>query len=261
MPNDFTFYFVAAIAVLFVGLAKGGMGEALSLLGVPILSLVTSPVQAAALLLPILIVMDGVSLWAWRHDNDRKTLLMMLPGALAGIAIGWFTAAQVPRDALRLIIGAITVGFVLRYAYTAWQTRRGQHVEPRGHSWPLAAVLGLGAGYGSFVAHSGGPFFQIYGLPLRLPPRAYTGAIVRFFAILNVVKIVPYVALGQLGSANLATSATLFPLAAVATFAGSLVVKRMRPTIFYPFMYSMAFLAGLKLLSDGIGTLIPLQSP
>ncbi len=251
MPNDLHFYLVAAAAVLFVGLAKGGMGEALALMGVPILSLVVSPVQAAAILLPILIVMDGVSLWAWRHDNDRKTLLMMLPGAMLGIAVGWFTAAQVPRDALRLIIGTITVGFVLRYAYTSWRARRGIVLPPRGHSRPLAALLGLGAGYGSFVAHSGGPFFQIYALPLRLPPRAYTGAIVRFFAILNVVKIVPYIALGQLGTANLATSATLFPLAAAATFTGSLIVKRMRPQIFYPFMYSMAFLAGLKLLTDG----------
>ncbi|SIQ38830.1 hypothetical protein SAMN05880582_1011690 [Rhizobium sp. RU20A] len=251
MSNDLTFYLVAAIAVLFVGMAKGGMGEALALMGVPILSLVTSPVEAAALLLPILIVMDGVSLWAWRRDNDRRTLLMMLPGALVGIAIGWITAAQVPRDALRLIIGAITVGFVLRYAFTLWRARQGVQAKARGHSWPLAALLGLGAGYGSFVAHSGGPFFQIYGLPLRLPPRAYTGAIVRFFAILNVVKILPYAALGQLNTTNLTTSVTLFPLAALATFTGSLIVKRMKPSIFYPFMYIMAFIAGLKLLMDG----------
>ncbi len=63
---------VAIPAVLLVGLSKGGMGEALSLMGVPLLSLAVSPVQAAALLLPILIAMDLVSLWMWRKHGDRE---------------------------------------------------------------------------------------------------------------------------------------------------------------------------------------------
>ncbi|MNY53676.1 Sulfite exporter TauE/SafE [compost metagenome] len=85
-----------------------------------------------------------------------------------------------------------------------------------------------------------------------MPPREYTGTIVRFFAILNAVKLVPYFALGQLDLSNLTTSLTLFPLAMLATMAGAWVVRRMQPTVFYPFMYTMAFLAGSKLVYDGI---------
>ncbi|WP_018235571.1 sulfite exporter TauE/SafE family protein [Ensifer sp. BR816] len=256
MLPDLDFYLVAVPAVLLVGLSKGGMGEALSLMGVPILSMAVSPVQAAALLLPILIAMDIVSLWIWRKNGDRKTLTMLLPGAIAGIAIGWATSAYVPRDALRLIIGAITVVFVLRYAYTVWRSRSGAAILPKQHRLGPAALWGSFAGYGSFVAHAGGPPFQIYALPLKLDPREYTGTIVRFFAILNAVKLIPYFALGQLDTSNLATSATLFPLAMVATACGAWIVRRMKPQVFYPFMYAMAFIAGSRLVWDGLTSLL-----
>ncbi len=251
MLPDFHFYAIAIPAVLLVGFSKGGMGEALSMMGVPILSLVVSPVQAAALLLPILIAMDAVALWTWRHNGDRKTLTILLPGALVGIGIGWATSAYVSRDVLRLIIGLITVLFVLRYAYNTWRARQGIVIPAKPHRTVPAMFFGSFAGYGSFVAHSGGPPFQIYALPLKLPPRDYTGTMVRFFAILNAVKLIPYFALGQLDTSNLATSVTLFPLAMLATMAGAWVVKRMQPQVFYPFMYTMAFLAGMKLVYDG----------
>ncbi|OCP22151.1 MULTISPECIES: sulfite exporter TauE/SafE family protein [unclassified Ensifer] len=256
MLPDLDFYLVAIPAVLLVGLSKGGMGEALSLMGVPILSMAVSPVQAAALLLPILIAMDLVSLWMWRKHGDRKTLVMLLPGAIAGILIGWATSAYVSRDYLRLIIGLITVLFVLRYVYNVWRMRNGITITPKKQRAGPATLWGSFAGYGSFVAHAGGPPFQIYALPLQLDPREYTGTIVRFFAILNAVKLIPYFALGQLDMSNLKISATLFPLAIIATICGAFIVRRMKPQIFYPFMYTMAFIAGLKLLWDGLNSLL-----
>ena len=45
--SDPHFYMFAIPAVLLVGLAKGGFGGPLSLLGVPLMSLTIAPVQAA----------------------------------------------------------------------------------------------------------------------------------------------------------------------------------------------------------------------
>lgn len=256
MSIDPAIYYAAIPAVLLVGLTKGGMGEALALMGVPLLAMAVPPVQAAAILLPILVVMDGVSLWIWRRHNDRALLKMLLPGALVGIAVGWATSAYVPRDALRLIIGLITVLFALRYFYLGWRVRHGHVILARPHRLLPAAVLGTLSGYGSFVAHAGGAPFQVYGLPLKLPPRDYTGAAVRFFAILNAIKLGPYFALGQLDTANLTISATLVPLAIAATALGGFLVKRMKAEVFYPFMYAMAFVAGLKLVHDGLAAFL-----
>ena len=71
-------------------------------------------------------------------------------------------------------------------------------------------------------------------MPLKLPPREFTGTSVRFFAILNAVKLIPYFALGQLDTKNLVTSMTLLPFAPLATIAGAWCVRRMKPEIFYP---------------------------
>lgn len=250
MPIDPSFYFIAIPAVILVGLSKGGMGDALGLLGVPILSFAVPPVQAAAILLPILIVMDVAALWTWRKHNDASLLKIMLPGALAAIALGWATSAIVPDYVMRLIIGIVAIAFSARFYYNRYLAGNVQH-PPRPHHIARAGFWSALSGYGSFVAHAGGAPFQVYALPLRLSPPDYTGTVVRFFAILNAVKLVPYFMLGALDPTNLYLSATLFPLAPVSILVGAFMVRRMRPDFFYPFMYAMCALAGLKLTYDG----------
>lgn len=265
MLNDPTFYLAAIPAVLLVGLTKGGMGEALALLGVPILSLAMPPAQAAAILLPILIVMDMAALWSWRHNNDRKTLLLLLPGGLLGVFIGWATTAwllsissspKVPEEIMRLIIGTIAILFATRYAYNRWRATKGITIPVRQHNFGWATFWSTFSGYGSFVAHAGGAPYQVYTLPLKLEQKTYTGTTVRFFAIMNAVKLIPYFFLGQLHIENLAASAVMLPLAPLATLFGAWLVRRMRPDVFYPYMYVMVFLAGLKLFYDGISSVL-----
>lgn len=255
MPFDANFYLIAIPAVILVGLSKGGMGDALGLLGVPILSFAVPPAQAAAILLPILVVMDVAALWSWRKTSDGRLLKIMLPGAMLGLVIGWVSFAIVPGYAMRLIIGLVALSFTLRFFYNRYLA--GNVVQPpRPHNLVRAGIWSTLSGYGSFVAHAGGAPFQVYALPLRLQPRDYTGTAVRFFAILNAVKLVPYFLLGDLDLRNLTLSATLFPLAPLATVAGAWLVRRMHPEFFYPFMYLMCGLAGAKLLYDGGGPLL-----
>jgi uncharacterized membrane protein YfcA len=252
MLTDFHFFLVAIPAVILVGLSKGGLGGALALMGVPLMALAVPPVQAAAIFLPILVVMDLVALMAWRKYDHRQTLLMMLPGALVGITLGWAMSSMVSPDAMRLVVATVTILFVLRYFYDTFRARRGHETPAKGQNPVKATIWSTLSGYASFVAHAGGPPFQIYVLPLKLDPKIYTGLSVRFFAIMNAVKLIPYFALGALDATNLTTSAALLPVAMVATFAGAKIVKYMKPSVFYPLMYTMAFFAALKLLWDGL---------
>eukprot|EP01035_Chromulina_nebulosa_P041477 gene41477-56112_t len=227
------------------------MGDALGLLGVPILSFVMPPVQAAAVLLPILVVMDAAALWTWRKSNNPTLLKTMLPGAMLGIAIGWATSAVMPSYVMKLIIGIVALSFTARFFYNRYLAGDVQY-PARAHNLARAGLWSTLSGYGSFVAHAGGAPFQVYALPLKLPPRDYTGTAVRFFAILNAVKLVPYYMLGEFDLKNLTLSATLFPIAPLSTIAGAYMVRRMHPEFFYPFMYLMCALAGAKLFYDGI---------
>ncbi len=246
--SDPWFYAAALPAVILVGLSKGGFGGAMALLGVPLMSLVMSPVQAAAIMLPILVLMDIVSLWTWRGVRDAKTLKIMLPGAMLGIGIGWAMAAYISEDVVRIIVGVVALLFFARWA--AQKLTRAEIAAS--HNRISGTFWGTVAGFTSFVAHSGGPPYQIYALPLKHDPRVYTGTSVVFFAIVNAVKLVPYFALGQFDATNLEASAVLMPAAPLATLAGAWIVRRMKPEIFYPFMYAMVLIIGVKLVWDGV---------
>lgn len=238
-------------AVLLVGLSKGGLGGAFALLGVPVLALVMPPVQAAAVLLPLLLAMDAVGLWTWRGRYDRATLIAMLPAAVVGIAVGGLTAAVTSEAAVRLIVGLLALAFVVRSLRPA--TGAGAARPPS--RWSAWFWGGL-AGFTSFVAHAGGPPYQVHTLPLRLDPKVYTGTSVVFFAAVNVVKVVPYAALGQFDARTLLSALVLVVPAALAVLAGAALVRRMRPAVFYPFMIAMVGLVGLRLVWDGVRGLL-----
>lgn len=247
MITDPVFYILAVFAVILIGLSKGGFGGALALLGVPMVALVIPPVQAAAIFLPILVAMDMAGLYAWHGIYDRKTLLIMLPGAIAGIIAGWLTAAYVNDNHIRLIVGTLALAFVAQWWFGGREDRAASpHNTSRGRFW------GIIAGFTSFVSHAGGPPFQMYSLPLKLDKTVYAGTGVIFFAVVNAVKLPPYFALGQFTMQNLLTSAMLIPLAPLATLTGAWLVKRVDQTLFYRITYAALVPVGLKLVWDGL---------
>ncbi|WP_435171324.1 sulfite exporter TauE/SafE family protein [Falsirhodobacter sp. 1013] len=240
-----TEFAVTLLAVFVVGLSKGGLGG-MSLLGVPLMALVMPPVTAAAILLPVLVIMDIISVATWRRWADWQILRRILPFSVIGIGIGWATAELVSDSMVRLIVGLVSLAFVARAIFGA-----------AGGGAPTAAARFWGglAGYTSFVAHAGGPPLQIYMMPLRLDPKIFTGTTVMFFAITNALKLVPYAALGEFSSENLARSTVMLPLAVGATWLGSWTVRRMHPRVFYPFTYASVALVGIKLVWDGVAGL------
>ncbi|HZH53706.1 MAG TPA: sulfite exporter TauE/SafE family protein [Microvirga sp.] len=249
MVTDPLFYAAAVPAVVLMGLAKGGF-SGLGLLSLPLMSLVLSPVQAAAIILPILLVQDVVSVWAYRRAWDRRNIMILLPSAIMGTGTGYLLAAQVSDAAVRLVIGAITTGFALRRIVL---DRRKTPPAPAKADVPRGVFWGWLAGFTSMIAHAGGPPFQIYVMPQKLPRDVFVGTGAVFFALNNWMKVPPYFALGQLTGENLATSAALFPLAIASTFAGVRLVRYVSGERFYTLVYALLVLVGLKLIVDGIG--------
>jgi hypothetical protein len=243
-----TAYFAAMVpAVILMGLAKGGF-SGLGLLSLPLMALVVSPVQAAAIMLPLLISQDVVTVWSYRREFDRRTLATMLPGALLGIVAGYLLAAQVSDAAVGLAVGLISIGFALRRLVA--DSRAPQPARPANYA--AGTIWGWLAGFTSMIAHAGGPPFQIYVLPLRLKPAVYVGTNAIFFAAINLIKVAPYLALGQFTPANLSASAALFPVAIAATIAGVWLVRRVPPERFYTIIYWLLLAVGAKLVFDGL---------
>jgi uncharacterized membrane protein YfcA len=250
MSGEIQFYLVAVPVVVLYGLSKGGF-SGLGSLGVPILSLVTSPVRAAAIVLPILIVQDWVSVWAFRRDYSPRNLVILTPSALLGIGGGWLLAARVSEDAVRLALGVISIVFVV---YMLIRDRLGRApIEKPGV--PSGIVWGSLSGFTSFVSHAGAPPFQVYVMPQYLKPRIFAGTATIFFAAVNLLKIPPYFLLGQFSRDNLFISVGLMPVAVLSTFAGVWLVRRVSPDRFYAAILALTFLIGVKLTYDAIRAL------
>ena len=247
MPFDLLFFAAMVPAVILTGLAKGGF-SGIGLLSLPLMALVVSPVTAAAIMLPLLIAQDVVSVWSYRRDFDRRNLATLAPGALLGILMGYLLAAKVSDAAVVLAVGLISVGFALRRMLS---DGRKPAVATQAN-WSDGSLWGFLCGFTSMVAHAGGPPFQIYVMPQKLPPAVFVGTGAIFFAAMNLVKLVPYFALGQLNGQNLLASAALLPFAVAATFAGVWLVRRVPPERFYGIVYWLLLLVGAKLIFDGV---------
>jgi uncharacterized membrane protein YfcA len=247
MITDPLFYVAATPAVILLGLSKGGF-SGVGMLSLPLMALFISPVQAAAITLPILIVQDVVSVWAFRHSWHGRNIAILLAGAVAGIALGYLLAARVSDAAVTLAVGLISVAFAVRRLIL----ERGQgEVTPTPADVPRGLFWGVVTGFTSMIAHAGGPPFQIYVLPQRLQRDVFVGTGAIFFALINWIKVPPYIALGQFTSENLGTSVALFPLAIAATWAGVWLVRRVPAERFYTIIYGLLVCVGLKLVHDG----------
>jgi uncharacterized membrane protein YfcA len=242
------FYALAVPAVILLGLSKGGFAG-LGALSLPVLAMVISPVRAAAILLPILIVQDVVSVWAFRRSWDGFVLAWMLPGAVVGIALAYLFAAHVDPDAVLGLVGAISIVFGL---YRLWLARRGGVVAAtRSPGW-VGTLAGVVSGFTSQIAHAGQPPFQMWVLPRRLERDVLVGTTAIFFAATNWLKVPAYWALGQFSRDNLTAAALLMPVAIVSTFAGVWLVRRVSPARFYTAIYVLMIVVGVKLVWDAV---------
>lgn len=253
MIDDPWFYAAAVPAVLLFGVSKGGFGGGLGTAAVPLMALVVSPLQAAAILLPILCVMDLVALWKFRGKWIWPELHVLLPASLLGIAVGTLLFEYMSAAVVRLIVGIVAIVFTLHY----WANQRRKVSRSLPHYARAAGVISASvAGFTSFVAHAGGPPISMYLLRRPLDRTDFAATAIVFFAAVNYVKLIPYAWLGQFDTSNLATSAVLIVLAPIGVLIGAWLHARISDRLFFAFVYQLLFLVGLKLVYDGCTALI-----
>jgi uncharacterized membrane protein YfcA len=248
MPQDPHFYLFAIPAVLLIGLAKGGF-TGFGALGMPLMALAMDPVQGAAILLPILIAQDAVGVAAFRKSWDGHVLVVMLPSAVVGVVLGWRFAASVSSAEILATVGAISILFG---AYRLWIERGGRIAASSNSPTWVGWLFGVATGFTSQIAHAGGPPFQMWVMPRRLPRDVLVGTSAIFFAALNWIKVPAYVALGQFTRPNALATLVLLPFAILASLAGVKLVRKVPAERFYTIIYVLMVVAGAKLLWDGI---------
>lgn len=248
MLDSWTAVACAFAAVVVSGLGKGGFAGVGSL-AMPLMVLANPPVESAAVMLPILIVQDAVSVWSFRHHWDGAVLKVMMPGMTLGVGLGYLFSRSVNEQAVLLAVGLISLLFGLQ---RLWAERGGRTTLPSDSSGWVGLLFGTFSGFGSHIAHAGAPPFQMWVLPRRLERDTLVGTTAIAFAYMNWIKVPAYYALGQFTRANLLHSLWLTPLALATTWLGVRLVRRVDSARFYRVVYWLMIAAGTKLAYDGL---------
>ncbi len=246
---DAMFFVFAIPAVVFAGVSKGGFGSGAAFASAAILALVVEPGMALALMLPLLMLIDVAALKPYWGRWNLNAALLLIAGGLPGVALGAWLYTSVDADAMRVLIGAVAVGFVL------WQLRarlglRVAAARPLPRAAGLAA--GLAVGFTSFVSHAGGPPAAVYLLSLKLRKTEYQASTVLIFWAINIAKAVPYAGLGMFTRETLMLDLMLAPFALLGAWLGVKLHHGIPERWFFALTYVLLVVTGSKLIWDGL---------
>ena len=242
---DTYFLLFASFGVIVFGLSKGGFPGPISMLAVPIMSFAMSPLKAAGILLPLLLIMDIIALYLYWNKWDLKLLKIIIPSSIIGIIIGSITFQYTSENQIRILVGIISILFVIISIYQKNSSLLNP-TKSKGIFWSSAA------GYTSFLIHAGNPPINFYVLPLKLDKISFIGTMTLAFLVINLVKIIPYYYVGLLAPSNLMVSLLLLPLAFISVLIGYFIQKKIPEKLFFNIIYILLFLSGCKLIFDGI---------
>ena len=240
------FYAVAIPAIILTGISKGGFAGAFSGLAVPLLTLAISPLQAAGVMLPILIFTDLFGFRLFWKRADMRVLATMVGGGVAGTLIGWASFRLLDDHYVRLLVGLIAVIYPLSRWLLPMNPKPAAPGAVRGSLWTSVS------GYTSFVAHAGGPPALVYMMSLRLDRAVLSATNGVFFTFLNLIKLPPYAMLGQLNLSNLGTALVLAPLVPIGVKLGFWLQGKFTNEQFYRLGQICIFMTGCKLTFDGV---------
>lgn len=228
MPDLTLFYAMTVVAMLIIGLAKGGLGGTLGSLSVPLMALVMPADKVIGLILPLLMIADVFALASHWRRWEVKLVLLLLPAAVVGITIGVFFVSRVSSETLRTALGIIVLLFV---AYKVFEQRIFGAITYEPRNWHGIAA-GSVAGFTSGVAHTGGPPITIYLLMQDLQPRVFVSTSVLFFTVVNWIKVPYYYYAGFFDFPLLAQVVWLIPVLPLGVLVGRWGVDKVDKELF-----------------------------
>lgn len=242
-----SFWITAILAITLVGVSKAGFGGGTGLIATPLLALTIPVTDAAALLLPLLIVADMFSLYHYWHAYNRRLIRLMVPAALVGIVVGTllFDTFSHNDRVLKIGIGVLSLLFLL---FELLRKQIFARLAERQPSDGIGIFLSSIAGFTSTLAHAGGPPIAMFLLPQQLPRQVFVGTTVVFFTIVNLIKLIPYGYLGLLNIGNLTTILILSPLAYVGVRLGVYLNRQFTDQWFNRAIYVLLFFTGVQLI-------------
>ena len=219
----------------------------------PLLALVTDPVDAAIIVAIVASTTDIFALqafpmrtWSW------PDIVWLAPGMVVGVALGTLFFVMVDPRILVLGIALVTLAFAARYFLRErLRPRAGTPVSP-----VKALIFGSIGGFTTFIAHAAAPPLSVYLLPRGLPKSVFAGTLVALLTFSNIFKIMPYLWFGLQRPEAFWQALPLLPAIPLGVWIGKLMHDRLDADRLYFWCYLLVAAAGLKLLADSLVKLL-----
>lgn len=243
------FFAIAGPAVLFAGVSKGGFGSGAAFAASSMLALVVDPGLALGVMLPLLMLIDVATLKPYWGRWHMREALLIIAGGIPGVALGAAFYRITSPDLLRLLIGGVSVGFVIWQISIkrGWLRLGGNHMSDGG-----GLIAGAAAGFTSFVSHAGGPPAAIFLLSRGLSKTGYQATSVLIFTAINIAKFIPYAFLGMFTLETAQANLLLAPFALVGAWLGVRAHFMVPERAFFALTYVLLTITGTKLIWDAL---------
>jgi hypothetical protein len=232
-----------ASVVLMTGISKSAFAGALGVFAVPLLMLKLPAIEAIALMLPILIIGDILSVRSFWGRWDKHLLLPLIPGALIGVMVAYLILDMINADYLRLIIAIICIVFSLKNIFFK-QTTLSFLSNRAG-----ALLMSIFSGITSSLVHAGGPPIIIYFSAIGLTPSKFIATAAIFFAMMNIFKLIAALSFELLASDTIFMALMFFPLALIGNWIGVKINTALNKQLFLKIMNYLLLLLGFWLLT------------
>jgi uncharacterized membrane protein YfcA len=247
MELNFLFFITVIPAIILYGIAKSGLGGSMTLISIPLMTIVMPLNEALGIVLPILIFSDFIATYKYRKEFDLSTLKLMVPFAAIGVVIGSLTFSYFSEELLKFIIGLM--GFLFAGHYFFLKKNKEAKSEKNFLKGGICSTI---SGFTSFCVHAGGTPVSIYLLPLRLKKEIYVGTRIIFFTFMNLIKLPFYINLSMTNFVTFKQSVVLFPVAFIGILIGYKLLKVIDEKLFYNILYALILVSSTKLIFDFI---------
>jgi uncharacterized membrane protein YfcA len=247
MELNFLFFITVIPAIILYGIAKSGLGGSMTLISIPLMTIVMPLNEALGIVLPILIFSDFIATYKYRKEFDLSTLKLMVPFAAIGVVIGSLTFSYFSENLLKFIIGLM--GFLFAGHYFFLKKNKEAKSEKNFLKGGICSTI---SGFTSFCVHAGGTPVSIYLLPLRLKKEIYVGTRIIFFTFMNLIKLPFYINLSMTNFVTFKQSVILFPVAFIGILIGYKLLKVIDEKLFYNVLYALILVSSTKLIFDFI---------
>lgn len=244
MLADPSVYALALLAALCIGLSKAGF-SGISMVSVFLLADIYGAKASVGLALPLLIAADLLAYPAFMRHGSWRPVWKLLAPTVVGLLIGWWMLGVISDQTVRRVIGGC---ILLMVGLQAFRKARPQWFLGLADSGGFGIGAGVLGGWSTMLANAAGPVIQLYLLARKIPKMELIGIAVRFFLLVNILKVPLNAQLALITPESLLENLKLMPGVIVGLIGGRALVHRVPQAAFEWMIVVFSMIAGLRLL-------------